>query len=320
VRVHIFDAFVGEHHFRGFAFNKKGEKLKREMTLGSSDITLEPSVWEHYTEEVIHDDGTPKTRALTQELRARGFAVTSMPKPVTRFFVFDVELDVGSFRVYSADRELKRFREFRKTLELGVDGDKWRGEEERYIGELDISSKQQAKALGIEDYPGLLTRGYCMALVRASTNIAYIEKSVTREMNKKTAETGIHVTKVSIQLSKSKREPGERSGDAGEEMAPAKGTPTAPPQEPRAKSHIEAGTPIILAIIVAITLIGAASIVAGVVLFYMGASGATEMSLFGNTFKSQNVAVACLFIGALIVAATARRALTSVERLIGHPR
>lgn len=311
MRVHIFDAIVGEHHYRGLAFNKKGEKLKQTMTLPSSNITLEPSAWEYFGETVIHDDGTPKMGKLVSELKSRGFVVSELPKPATHFFVFDLEMDAGQFRLYSADRDLKRFHEFRKALELGVDGDRWQGEAEQYLDEIDIPSKERAKALGIEDYAGLLARGFHISLVRANSGLEFIEKRVVRDMNKKTAEMGIEVKSVRIQLEKADKRAARDTLPAGEKEKPMSG------ETPPRKSHIEAGTPIILAILGAITLMGLISIIAGLILYYMGASGTTEMSLFGNSFKSQNVGVACLFIGVLIVAATARRAFTSMERLMG---
>ena len=52
----------------------------------------------------------------------------------------------------------------------------------------------------------------------------------------------------------------------------------------------------------------------GVVLVIIGATGDTEFNLFGQSFKSANVGVAALFIGAVLVVLNVRRLLSSYDK------
>lgn len=52
----------------------------------------------------------------------------------------------------------------------------------------------------------------------------------------------------------------------------------------------------------------------GVVLVVVGATGDTEFNLFGQSFKSANVGVAALFIGAVLVILNVRRLLSSYDK------
>jgi uncharacterized membrane protein YidH (DUF202 family) len=87
----------------------------------------------------------------------------------------------------------------------------------------------------------------------------------------------------------------------------------------RATDHIIAGRPILAWSLGVAGLLSLAMIAAGVWLVVLGASGETEISLFGNTFKSQNVGVVGIFCGAVLAVLTIRRVLKSVERLGGLP-
>jgi hypothetical protein len=62
-------------------------------------------------------------------------------------------------------------------------------------------------------------------------------------------------------------------------------------------------------------IMGIALIIGGAVLVYLGATGDTELSLFGNSFKSQNVGAVGIFCGAVLVILGNRRSLRSMERL-----
>lgn len=55
---------------------------------------------------------------------------------------------------------------------------------------------------------------------------------------------------------------------------------------------------------------------AGIWLVYLGASGASEMSVFGAQLKSTSVGVASLFLGAIIVVLLIRRSLQTMETAI----
>jgi len=52
----------------------------------------------------------------------------------------------------------------------------------------------------------------------------------------------------------------------------------------------------------------------GVVLVLIGANGNTELSFFGQSFKSENIGIASLFIGAVLVVLNVRRLLLSYEK------
>ncbi len=70
--------------------------------------------------------------------------------------------------------------------------------------------------------------------------------------------------------------------------------------------------PLLMSIIVGTFLFGAILGVAGVVFVILGASGDTEFELFGQTFKSQNVGIGAIFIGAVTVILLIRRVLAVV--------
>jgi len=74
-------------------------------------------------------------------------------------------------------------------------------------------------------------------------------------------------------------------------------------------THIDAGSGILRFSLMATLVVAVALIIAGVVLVYLGSTGDTEMSLFGNSFKSQNVGIAAMFCGAVVAVLGFRRAL-----------
>ena len=80
-------------------------------------------------------------------------------------------------------------------------------------------------------------------------------------------------------------------------------------------AHIDAGKPILKASLWGSGIIAALLIGGGALLVWLGATGNTEMTLFGNTFKSQNVGIAGMFCGAVVAAVGIRLALLSLERL-----
>jgi len=72
-----------------------------------------------------------------------------------------------------------------------------------------------------------------------------------------------------------------------------------------------------------ITILGAfvtsiAFVGAGVWLVYLGASGTTNFSFFGQTFASTNVGIAALFLGAVSVVLLLRRSLGSFDKVIHY--
>lgn len=81
------------------------------------------------------------------------------------------------------------------------------------------------------------------------------------------------------------------------------------------EQHILAGAPTLRLLIFVLLVIGVALIASGVFLVYLGAHGDTEIVLFGNTFKSQNVGVVGIFCGAVMAILSTRRVLLTIERL-----
>ena|SRR5271165_1359065 len=61
-------------------------------------------------------------------------------------------------------------------------------------------------------------------------------------------------------------------------------------------------------------ILGVCFILGGVALVYLGGTGSTTFTLFGNTFTSQNVGVASIFCGAVLAVLTFRRVVKGVER------
>jgi uncharacterized membrane protein len=52
----------------------------------------------------------------------------------------------------------------------------------------------------------------------------------------------------------------------------------------------------------------------GVILVYLGSSGKTEFTFFGQELKSTNVGIAAIFIGAVVIVLIVRRTLKSHDR------
>lgn len=75
-------------------------------------------------------------------------------------------------------------------------------------------------------------------------------------------------------------------------------------------------TPILGMVIVGSLIAGVALSILGVVLVYIGATGNTELSFFGQTFKSANVGIGAFFLGAALIVLVVRRALKSVDRAV----
>ena len=53
----------------------------------------------------------------------------------------------------------------------------------------------------------------------------------------------------------------------------------------------------------------------GAYLVYRGSSGDTEISLFGQTFKSTNVGIAAIFVAVVMIVMLVRRTLGTVDRI-----
>jgi len=68
---------------------------------------------------------------------------------------------------------------------------------------------------------------------------------------------------------------------------------------------------IIGAIVIAIVFV-----IAGIWLVYLGATGETNFTFFGQTFSSANVGIAALFLGAVTVVLLMRRSLSSLDHAV----
>jgi hypothetical protein len=80
-------------------------------------------------------------------------------------------------------------------------------------------------------------------------------------------------------------------------------------------NDVRSATPILKLLVVCTFFIASALIGAGILLMYLGGQGITEITFFGNTFKSANVGVVGVFLGAVLAIAAVSRTLKAVERL-----
>jgi uncharacterized membrane protein len=84
--------------------------------------------------------------------------------------------------------------------------------------------------------------------------------------------------------------------------------------------HVVAGSKVMVLVLVVVLVLAIALIGGGVWLVYLGAKGTTEMSIFGNTLKTQNVGVTGLFAGVVLGVVGIQRTLKALERLAALPR
>lgn len=56
----------------------------------------------------------------------------------------------------------------------------------------------------------------------------------------------------------------------------------------------------------------------GILLVYMGAKGETEFTFFGQSFRSTNVGIASIFLGAALIVLNLRKILSTFEKTIPH--
>ncbi|UCE58911.1 MAG: hypothetical protein JSU63_15895 [Phycisphaerales bacterium] len=86
---------------------------------------------------------------------------------------------------------------------------------------------------------------------------------------------------------------------------------------------IKSSTPILRIVVLGGFLAGVVIGALGILLVFQGDNAETEFSFFGQTFKSQSVGIAAIFMGACIIVLVIRRALKSVDKAItadaAHP-
>ncbi len=73
-------------------------------------------------------------------------------------------------------------------------------------------------------------------------------------------------------------------------------------------------------IVVGAYLISFSIVISGIVLVYLGATGDTEFSFFGQTFKSQNIGIAAIFLGAATIVLLVRYSLKSFNMLFTNEK
>jgi hypothetical protein len=78
---------------------------------------------------------------------------------------------------------------------------------------------------------------------------------------------------------------------------------------------VRAVTPILIVITVTVLLISIGLIAGGVALVWMHGIGNTELTLFGNSFKSENVGVTGIFCGSVLGVLALRKLVGAVERI-----
>lgn len=76
---------------------------------------------------------------------------------------------------------------------------------------------------------------------------------------------------------------------------------------------LRSATPVLRLVIVGGFITGIVLAAFGVWLVYLGATGRTEFVFFGQTFKSTNVGVVGIFLGAATIVLLVRRALKSLD-------
>jgi hypothetical protein len=82
----------------------------------------------------------------------------------------------------------------------------------------------------------------------------------------------------------------------------------------RSRDH----SPLLLLIARGTFVIGALLAIMGVAFVALGATGETEFSFFGQTFRSESVGIAALFLGAALIVLNIRRVLKSSDSIRSH--
>lgn len=228
MKLHAWDTEVGDTPIRALTRDKARKSLKHPVTVYPENVTINPEEWKYNGTISTTGIDSDYIRELHQKIKSQGVVVVELPKLKTRFHVFDVSFDVADVRVYSEDKELSKFKEYRKRLELGVHGDRFLGGEEKYLGEVDIPSQAAAKQMGIEDFHALQSSGFCVSIVRVSPREEalrrYLERELPKSLSKKAESLGVHFVDLRISKVKFTHEDEVRS-------TPAARYPTEQPNE-----------------------------------------------------------------------------------------
>lgn len=84
------------------------------------------------------------------------------------------------------------------------------------------------------------------------------------------------------------------------------------------KNILEKTSPLIITIVIGIIIVGLSFGLFGIWLVYLGSTGETEFRLLGQSFKSSNIGIGAIFIGAVIVVMTLKRAFKTIDIGMGH--
>ncbi len=335
MKLHIFEVSVNGKRLRGFTRDRAGVSLKVPMHM--EGVPISPYKWKYNKVVRIAKGQALIVDKIHESVALRGFAITELPPLPTKFFVFEMELDAVQIRIYSEDRNLAAFKKWQTQATLSTKGEYFLGEKEEFLGEVEIRSQEDAKRMGIDDYDGLLQRGFYVAVMRVATGKEFLEKSLLRHLNKEAQKRHwgviVHSLRIDLKKVEAAKQPGTsdtvptsevvKQADAIEESdndraSTAMKKPENSYDAQIAPGHpLHIGLPILKSILIAITVLGFALAVAGIVLVCLRSSGDAELNVLGNTFKSQNVGIASIFCGSALALLGIRRLLTTVERL-GH--
>lgn len=222
MKLHAFDIIIKGKRFRCLVrdrsiIQRKNVELESGVVVGARD-------WKYHGPIDVTARQSPLVAQIIERVKAVGLVVTSMPDIPTVFYVFDVEFNLGDARVYSNDPELVEYQKAIKQMQLGVDGEKWGGEEPVLKGQVEIDSKVAAMRMGV-DYDRLLARGFWVAVLREITVKQQMERSILHKVREKVRPWGVLVTDLQIKDSRVYAPTAPSIG--GKENQPSRGKNTA---------------------------------------------------------------------------------------------
>lgn len=86
------------------------------------------------------------------------------------------------------------------------------------------------------------------------------------------------------------------------------------------RAHILAAIPLLKGALLVAMIIGLAVVIAGCVLVYLGATGHTEMDLFGTKVSTGSVGVVGIVCGTVAAIMITRRMMRTIEKLAALPK
>ncbi|HWD26874.1 MAG TPA: toll/interleukin-1 receptor domain-containing protein [Rhizomicrobium sp.] len=198
MRLYAFDVIKGGKYLRGFMPGENGVLLDREADVPSLGMVIKPSDWRRVGVIIARPKEGRYVQKIIQTVKKKGFVVTEMGDPPERFFAFDIELDVGFFRLFSTTRDISSFHESLLRRQLAKDGDVWTVRRETYIGEVGIISQEQATTLGVDDFPALIRIGFYLVLHDAASKVELLERRTLRAVQKEMEGSGVSIRSIKI--------------------------------------------------------------------------------------------------------------------------